>query len=159
VGELIIKSQRLMKGYYENSALTAQSIRNGFFYTGDLARMDDEGYYYIVDRKKDLITCGGENIYPVEIEDILHKHPAIDDAAVIGFPDDRLVEIVMAVVQSKEGMSLSGEEVIEFCRSKLARYKVPRKVVFDRVPRNPTGKILKPLLREKYTSKKEAFKL
>jgi len=159
VGELIIKSPRLMKGYYENPALTAQSIRNGFFYTGDLARMDDEGYYYIVDRKKDLITCGGENIYPVEIEGILHQHPSIDDAAVIGYPDDRLVEIVMAVVQSKEGMSLSGEEVIEFCRSKLARYKVPRKVVFDRVPRNPTGKILKPLLREKYTSKKEAFKL
>ncbi|MBW1802977.1 MAG: acyl--CoA ligase, partial [Deltaproteobacteria bacterium] len=126
VGELIIKSPRLMKGYYQNPEMTAKSIKNGFFYTGDLARMDDEGYYYIVDRKKDLITCGGENIYPVEIEEVLHSHPGIDDAAVIGYPDERLVEVVMAVVQTKEGLSLSEEEVIEFCKSKLARYKVPR---------------------------------
>jgi len=154
VGELIIKSPRLMKGYYQNPEMTAQSIKNGFFYTGDLARMDDEGYYYIVDRKKDLITCGGENIYPVEIEEVLHKHPYIDDAAVIGYPDDRLVEVVMAVVQTKQGTSLTETEVIEFCKSKLARYKVPRKVVFQQVPRNPTGKVLKRVLREIYTSSK-----
>ncbi|MBW1803220.1 MAG: acyl--CoA ligase [Deltaproteobacteria bacterium] len=159
VGELIIKSPRLMKGYYKNRNLTEQSIKGGLFYTGDLTRLDEEGYYYIVDRKKDTITCGGENIYPLEIEDVLHEHRNIDDAAVIGYPDDRLVEIVMAVVQVKAGMSLSEEEVIEFCKSKLALYKVPRKVVFGDVPRNPTGKLMKPLLREKYTGRREAFKI
>jgi acyl-CoA synthetase (AMP-forming)/AMP-acid ligase II len=159
VGELIIKSPRLMKGYFESPDMTAQSIRKGFFYTADLAQMDEEGYYYIVDRKKDMIACGGENIYPVEIEDVLHGHPDIDDAAVIGYPDERLVEIAMAVVQVKQGTSLSEDEVIDFCKSKLALYKVPRKVVFDHVPRNATGKIMKPALREKYTGEKGAFKL
>jgi len=159
VGELIIKTPRLMKGYYENQELTARSIKDGFFYTGDLAKVDEEGYYYIVDRKKDMITCGGENIYPVEIEDVLHEHPAVDDVAVIGYPDKRFVEIVMAVVELKKGTTLSEVEVIEFCKSKLAWYKAPRKVVFDHVPRNPTGKLMKPALREKYTGKKEAFNL
>ena len=148
-----------MKGYFESPDMTAQSIRKGFFYTADLAQMDEEGYYYIVDRKKDMIACGGENIYPVEIEDVLHGHPDIDDAAVIGYPDERLVEIAMAVVQVKQGTSLSEDEVIDFCKSKLALYKVPRKVVFDHVPRNATGKIMKPALREKYTGEKGAFKL
>lgn len=159
VGENIIKSERLMKGYYRNREMTARSVKDGFFYTGDLVRMDREGYYYIVDRKKDMITSGGENIYPIEIEDVLHEHPGIDDAAVIGYPDERLVEIVLAVVQLKQGASLSEEEVVEFCKSRLARYKVPRKVVFDEVPRNPTGKLMKPALREKYSGRKEAFRL
>ncbi|VBB43211.1 AMP-binding enzyme [uncultured Desulfatiglans sp.] len=159
VGEIAIRTPRLMKGYYRNADLTRQSIRDGFFYTGDLARMDEEGYYYIVDRKKDMITSGGENIYPVEIEEVLHEHPDVDDAAVIGYPDERFVEIVMAVVQLKEGRMVGGEEIIAFCKSRLAIYKVPRKVVFDRVPRNPTGKLLKTVLREKYSGAKEAFKM
>lgn len=159
VGEIIIKTPRLMKGYFKNRKMTEQSIKNGYFYSGDLARMDEEGYYYIVDRKKDMITCGGENIYPVEIEDVLHEHPDIDDAAVIGYPDERLIEIVLAVIQVKKGAMLSEEYIIDYCKSKLAYYKVPRKVVFDDVLRNPTGKIMKPALREKYTGKKEAFKL
>ena len=148
-----------MKGYYQSREMTEASIRNGFFYTDDLAKMDEEGYYYIVDRKKDMISCGGENIYPVEIEGVLHQHPDIDDAAVIGYPDERFVEIVMAVVQLQQEASMTEGDVIEYCKSKLAIYKVPRKVVFDRVPRNPTGKVLKAELREKYSGKKEAFTL
>jgi acyl-CoA synthetase (AMP-forming)/AMP-acid ligase II len=159
VGELIIKSPRLMKGYFKNKEMTAISIKEECFYTGDLARVDEEGYYYIVDRKKDLIVCGGENIYPAEIEDALHKHPYIEDVAVVGYPDERFVEVVMAVVQLKQGASLSEEETIEFCKSSLALYKVPRKVVFDQVSRNPTGKLMKTVLREKYTGKTETFKL
>lgn len=158
VGEIVIKTPRLMKQYYRNEDLTRAAVRNGFFYTGDLARMDEDGYYYIVDRKKDMITSGGENIYPVEIEEVLHQHPDIDDAAVIGYPDERFVEIVMAVVQVKAGKSMSEEEVIAFCKAGLAMYKVPRKVSFDKVPRNPTGKLLKTVLREKYFGRKEAFR-
>jgi len=120
--------------------------------------MDEDGYFYVIDRKKDMITCGGENIYPVEIEEILHEHPDIDDAAVIGCPDKRFVEIVMAVVQLKDGRSASEEKIIAFCSSRLAMYKVPRKVVFDRVVRNPTGKLLKTVLRQKYFGMKEAFR-
>lgn len=157
VGEIIIKTPRLMKEYYQSREMTEASIRNGFFYTDDLAKMDEDGYYYIVDRKKDMITCGGENIYPVEIESVLHQHPDIDDAAVIGYPDERFVEIVMAVVQLQQETSMTEGDVIEYCKSKLAIYKVPRKVVFDSVPRNPTGKVLKAELREKYSGKKEAF--
>jgi len=159
VGEMIIKTPRLMKGYFKNLEKTRQSIKNGYFYTGDLVRQDEEGYFYVVDRKKDMITCGGENIYPVEIEEVLHEHPEIDDASVIGYPDERLIEIVLAVVQLKEKSIMSEEDIISYCKSKLALYKVPRKVMFDQVPRNPTGKIMKPALREKYTGKKEAFKV
>lgn len=107
---------------------------------------------------KDMVTSGGENIFPVEIEDALMDHPDIDDIACIGYPDDRLVEIVLAVVQPKEGKTLTEEDVIEFAKSKLSLYKVPRKVIFDMVPRNPTGKLMKPQLREKFTGRKEAFK-
>ena len=155
VGEIALKSPRNMKGYYKNPELTADTNKDGFLLTGDLAKMDEEGYYYIVDRKKDMIICGGENIYPVEIEDVLHDHPKIEDAAVIGYPDERLGEIVMAVVQNKEGESMTEEEVIDFCKSKLALYKVPRKIAFDKVPRSPTGKIMKPELRVKYTGRRE----
>jgi acyl-CoA synthetase (AMP-forming)/AMP-acid ligase II len=104
-----------------------------------------------------MITCGGENIFPVEIEDALMDHPKIDDVACIGYPDERLVEIVLAIVQLKQGQSMTEEELIEFAKSKLALYKVPRKVIFDQVLRNPTGKLMKPKLREKYTGRKEAF--
>ncbi len=157
VGEITFRTPRLMKEYYKNPEMTADTIKDGWLFTGDLMERDEDGYYYIVDRKKDMITSGGENIYPVEIEDVLHDHPKIDDAAVIGAPDERLVEIVMAIVQLKNGETMTEEEVIEFCKTKLALYKVPRKVVFGDVLRNPTGKIMKPALREKYTGRKEAF--
>jgi acyl-CoA synthetase (AMP-forming)/AMP-acid ligase II len=158
VGELIFTTPRLMKGYFGNPELTAETIKDGWLYSGDLACVDDEGFFYIVDRKKDMITSGGENIYPVEIEDAIMTHPKIDDVACIGYPDERLVEIVLAIVQLKEGETMTEEEVIEFAKGQLSLYKVPRKVVFDSVMRNPTGKIMKPEMREKYTGRKEAFK-
>jgi acyl-CoA synthetase (AMP-forming)/AMP-acid ligase II len=157
VGELLLKTNRMMKGYYRNSELTQKSLRNDWLYTGDLVKADEEGYYYIVDRAKDMVTCGGENIFPVEIEDALMDHPKIDDVACIGYPDERLVEIVLAIVQLKEGESMTEQELIEFAKSKMATYKVPRKVIFDTVMRNPTGKLMKPKMREKFTGRKEAF--
>ena len=137
--------------------MTEDALRDGWLYTGDLLKTDDEGYFYIVDRKKDMITSGGENIFPVEIEDALMEHPKIDDVACIGSPDERLVEIVMAIIQLKEGESMTEEELLEFGKTKLAKYKLPRKVLFDQVMRNPTGKLMKPEMREKYTGRKEAF--
>ncbi len=157
VGELLLKTNRMMKGYYQNPELTQKSLKNDWLYTGDLVKADEEGYYYIVDRAKDMVTSGGENIFPVEIEDALMDHPKIDDVACIGYPDERLVEIVLAIVQLKDGESMTEEELIEFAKTKMATYKVPRKVIFDAVLRNPTGKLMKPKLREKYTGRKEAF--
>ncbi len=157
VGELVFRTPRMMKEYYNNPEKTTETIKDGWLFTGDLLRQDDEGYYYVVDRMKDMVTSGGENIFPVEIEDALMDHPDIDDVACIGYPDKRLVEVVLAVVQLKEGKTMTEDDVLEFAKSKLAMYKVPRKVVFDIIPRNPTGKLQKPELREKYTGRKEAF--
>ncbi len=157
VGELIFKSNRMMEEYFNNPEMTKGTIKDGWLYTGDLLKTDEEGYFYIVDRMKDMVTCGGENIYPVEIESALMDHPDIDDVACIGYPDDRLVEIVLAIVQLKEGKNMTEDELLSFAKSKLALYKVPRKVVFDIVPRNPTGKLMKPQLREKYTGRRQAF--
>ena len=157
VGELLLKTNRMMKGYYQNPELTQKSLKNDWLYTGDLVKADEEGYYYIVDRAKDMVTSGGENIFPVEIEDALMDHPKIDDVACIGYPDERLVEIVLAIVQLKDGASMTEEELIEYAKTKMATYKVPRKVIFDAVMRNPTGKLMKPKMRQKYTGRKEAF--
>ena len=120
VGEIIVKGNGVMKEYYKNPELTAQTIRNGWLHTGDLGRMDEEGFVYIVDRKKDLVISGGENIYPVEIEAILLKHPKVRDVAVIGSPDERLGEVVTAIIEPKEGELLTKEEVILFLRGKPA---------------------------------------
>jgi fatty-acyl-CoA synthase len=158
VGELLFSTDRMMKGYHNNPEMTAVTIQDGWLRTGDLLKTDAEGYYYIVDRMKDMITSGGENIYPVEIEDTLMDHPDIEDVACIGYPDDRLVEIVLAVVQLKKGKSMTEEELIAFAKSKMATYKVPRKVIFDPIPRSATGKVLKPAIREKYTGRRQAFK-
>jgi acyl-CoA synthetase (AMP-forming)/AMP-acid ligase II len=159
VGELIFTTTRMMKEYYKNPEMTADTLKNGWLYTGDLLQTDDEGYFYIVDRKKDMITSGGENIFPVEIEAALMQSPKIDDAACIGYPDDRFIEIVMAIIQVKQGQSMTEEEVLDFCKKvSLAKYKWPRKIVFDKVMRNPTGKLMKPQMREKFTGRKEAFK-
>lgn len=158
VGELIFSTNRMMKGYYRNPELTAETLRNGWLYTGDLLQTDEEGYFYIVDRKKDMITSGGENIFPVEIEAALMQNPKIDDTACIGYPDERLVEIVMAIIQVKQGQTMTEEELLDFLKQVgLAKYKWPRKIVFDKVMRNPTGKLMKPQMREKYTGRKEAF--
>jgi acyl-CoA synthetase (AMP-forming)/AMP-acid ligase II len=157
VGELVFSTPRMMKGYFKNEEMTREGLKDGWLYTGDLLQTDEEGFFYIVDRKKDMITSGGENIFPVEIEDALMEHPKIDDVACIGHPDERLVEVVMAIVQLKEGETMTEEEMLEFGKTKLAKYKLPRKVLFDNVMRNPTGKLMKPQMREKYTGRKEAF--
>ncbi len=151
VGELLVRGNGIMKGYYKNLELTAQAIRDGWLYTGDMARTDEEGFIYLVDRKKDLIIRGGENIYPVEIEEVLSSHPKVYDAAVIGLPDDRLGETVAAIIDPNPGEKLTEEEIKSFCEQNLPRYKRPGLIIFDKVPRSPTGKIEKPKLREKYT--------
>ena len=149
VGELAVRGDGVMKCYYKNPEATAEILKDGWLLTGDMAREDEDGFIYLVDRKKDVIISGGENIYPVQIEDFLRSHEAIKDVAVIGMPDQRLGEISAAIIEVKPDRSLSEEDVNEFCLS-LPKYKRPRKIIFADVPRNPTGKIEKPTLREKY---------
>jgi len=152
VGELIVKGPGVMKCYYNDPKATAEVLKDGWLYTGDMARMDEDGFIYLVDRKKDVIISGGENIYPVQIEDFLRSHDAIKDAAVIGLPDKRLGEIAAAIIELKPGYHCTEKDIETFCLS-LPRYKRPRKIIFDKVPRNPTGKIEKPRLREKFGAK------
>ena len=150
VGELYVRGPGVMKCYYNDPQATEESITpDGFLRTGDMAMEDPDGFIYLVDRKKDVIITGGENLYPVQIEDFLRAHPAIKDVAVIGLPHKRLGEIAAAIISVKEGMTLTEEEVNDFCL-KLPRYKRPHKIIFADVPRNPTGKIEKPKLREIY---------
>ena len=156
VGELIFKAPRLMKEYYKNPEESARALEDGWLRTGDIARVDDDGFIFLVDRKKDVIITGGENIFPVEIEDFLQEHHDIQDAAVIGLPDERLGEAVAAIIEVKPGRVLNIDEVILFCEG-LPRYKRPREIFFDVVPRNPTGKIEKPKLRKKYTGHSGMF--
>ena len=153
VGEVIMKGGGVMKEYYKNPELTSKTIRDGWLYTGDLGKADEEGFIYLVDRKKDLIISGGENIYPGEVEEIILRHPKVHDVAVIGVPHDRLGEMVCAVIDPVAGQALSEEEIGQYCEEHLPRYKRPRRIIFDHVPRNPTGKLEKPKLREKYAKK------
>jgi len=154
IGELIVRGNGVMKEYYRNPQKTAETIRNGWLYTGDMARLDSEGFIYLVDRRKDVVITGGENIYPVEIEDILQSHPKIYDVAVIGLPDERLGEIAAVVIDLQPGENLTDENILTFCTQNLPRYKQPRRIIFDRVPRNATGKIEKSKLRQRYTTVK-----
>ncbi|MBO7405902.1 MAG: acyl--CoA ligase, partial [Clostridia bacterium] len=149
VGELIVKGPGVMTCYYKNEEATRETLRDGWLYTGDMAKYDADGFIYLVDRKKDVIITGGENLYPVQIEDFLRKHEKIKDVAVIGLPDPRLGEIAAAIIEIKEGMEATEDEINAFC-AELPRYKRPRKIIFAKVPRNPTGKIEKPKLREIY---------
>ena len=157
-GELIVKGPGVMKEYYKNPEATRETLVDGWLLTGDVARQDEEGFIWLVDRKKDVVITGGENIYPVEIEDFLQAHPKIHDVAVIGLPSLRLGEIATAVIQVKAGEELIEEEIDAFCQT-LPRYKRPRRVIFGDVPRNPTGKIEKPKLRKKYAGISESFKI
>ena len=149
VGELCLKGDGVMVGYYKNPEATAETLRDGWLYTGDMAEIDADGFIWLVDRKKDVVISGGENIYPVQIEDFLRTNPKVKDVAVIGIPSERLGEIACAVVEAKPGVELTEDDMQQFCMA-LPRYKRPRKYIFAEIPRNPTGKIEKPLLRKRY---------
>ena len=149
VGELICRGPNVMQGYHRNPQATEESLQNGWLFTGDLARMDDEGFLYIVDRKKEMIVSGGENIYPREIEEVVIKHPCVADVAVIGIPHPKWGETVKAFVVPGQGREIDEKEVISFCKKYLASYKKPTAVAFiPEIPRNPSGKALKRLLKE-----------
>jgi acyl-CoA synthetase (AMP-forming)/AMP-acid ligase II len=150
VGELAVRGPGVMIEYYKNPEATKESLSDdGWLYTGDMAKQDEYGLYYLVDRKKDVIITGGENLYPVQIEDFIHKHEAVKDVAVIGLPDPRLGEIATAIVEIKAGYHCTEYDLNDFCRD-LPKYKRPRKYIFAPVPRNATGKIEKPYLRQLY---------
>lgn len=149
VGELCVKGPGVMTCYYNDPAATAEVLRDGWLYTGDMAMQDEDGFIFLVDRKKDVIVSGGENIYPVQIENYLSAFDKVKDVAVIGLPDKRLGEITGAIISIKDGMTCTEEEIDEYCKG-LPRYKRPKKIIFADVPRNATGKIEKPALRKKY---------
>lgn len=150
VGELGVRGPGVMTCYYKNEEATKESLsEDGWLWTGDMARQDEDGFYWLVDRKKDVIITGGENLYPVQIEDFIRKNDKVKDVAVIGRPHPRLGEIASAIIELKQGTQATVEEMNEFC-TELPRYKRPREIIFDTIPRNPTGKIEKPVLRQKY---------
>jgi acyl-CoA synthetase (AMP-forming)/AMP-acid ligase II len=158
VGELVVRGDGVMREYYKNPEATAKALREGWLYTGDMAKQDEDGFVFLVDRKKDLIICGGENVFPVEVEDFLHTHSSVKDVAAIGLPDERLGEVVAVIISVVPGKTFTEEEVLKYCE-KLPKYKRPKKIFFGDVPRNPTGKIEKPKLRKQYSGMEEAFKI
>ena len=148
-GEILIKSRSVIAGYWNNPEETADVIRDGWFHTGDLGYLDDERYLFVVDRKKDMVVSGGVNVYSKEVESVLYRHPAVLEAAVIGLPDEEWGEMVTAVISTRPGCDVTGQELIDYCSESLAGYKKPKKVLFlDELPKNPSGKILKRVLRE-----------
>ena len=150
-GELVIRSSGLMKGYFKDPETTAEVSRFGWHHTGDVGYFDEEGYFYIVDRIKDMIISGGFNIFPTEIERVLFSHSAVEDCAVIGIPDIKWGERVHAVVQLKSGAKVSAEELMDLCRDRLASMKTPKSIEFRaELPRSPLGKTLKRALRDEY---------
>lgn len=144
IGEIVLRGENVMKGYFKDPEATAQAFRGGWLHTGDLGYKDEDGFFYVVDRKSDLIIRGGENIYPREIDDVLYQHPAVKDAATIGVPDDVYGEEVKAFVVLKQGIRCTEAELIAFCRARLADYKCPKTISFlEEIPKGPTGKLLK----------------
>ena len=155
-GELIIRSPLIMKAYWNNPAETAGQMKNGWLYTGDIVVQDEDDYFAIVDRKKDMIIAGGYNVYPREIDEVLYQHPKVADAVAVGIPDEYRGETVKAFVVPKEGETLTEEEIIGFCREKLAAYKSPKTVEFRKeLPKSAVGKILRKVLRDEEAAKKE----
>lgn len=153
IGEIVIRGENVMKGYYKNPKATAEAFRGGWFHSGDLGYFDEEGYIYIVDRKKDMIIRGGENIYPREIEEVLYRHPAIKDAACIEIPDELYGEEVAAFVVPKDGEQAKEEEIISFCRGFLADFKCPKKIkIVEEIPKSSSGKLLRRKPREREES-------
>jgi long-chain acyl-CoA synthetase len=154
-GELCIRGPQVMRGYWNRPEETRKTLRNGWLYTGDIAKMDEEGYFFIVDRKKDMIICGGYNVYPREIEEVLYQNPKVQEACALGVPDPYRGETVKVFVVLREGQTATGEEIIEYCRANLARYKVPTLVEFRKeLPRSHVGKVLRKILREEENQNK-----
>jgi long-chain acyl-CoA synthetase len=153
LGEIVLRGENILKGYYRNEEATATAFRNGWFHTGDIGYRDADGFFYIVDRKSDMIIRGGENIYPREIDEVLYQHPAVAAAAAIGVPDPLYGEEVAAFVVVKDGLKLSEEDVMSHCKKQLADYKCPKFVRFvAEIPKGPTGKLLKRELSRQYFS-------
>ena len=151
VGEIVVRGSIMMTEYWQDPVKSEETIRGGWLYTGDLARMDEDGYFYLIDRKRDMYISGGENVYPAEVERVLRNHPDIEDIAVVGVPDESWGEVGRAFVMPKQGADLSTEDVIGFCEGKLARYKWPQKVIFNAdFPRTALGKVRKTVLKQDY---------
>jgi len=151
VGEVLARGPNIMVGYYKDPEATARTLKGGWLHTGDLGRLDEEGFLYIVDRKKDMIITGGENVYPREIEEVLYAHPKILEAAVIGLPDSQWGEKIHAVVVLKKGEQVTEPEIIDYCKAHIASFKKPKSIEFvDQLPRSPAGKVLKRVLRERW---------
>jgi len=149
IGELVVKGPQIMQGYWNNEALTSAALRNGWLYTGDLARMDQDGFFYLVDRKDDLILSSGFNIYPGEIEEILKRHPKIKDAAVVGVPDRIKGQAIVAVIALKPGVEADKQEFLKYCKDQMPEYRVPKAILMrEEIPRDPAGKILRRMVRE-----------
>jgi long-chain acyl-CoA synthetase len=153
-GELIVRGANVMRGYWSNQEETAKAFRDGYFRTGDIGHQDTAGYFYILDRLKDMIVTGGENVYSGEVEAVIYGHPAVREAAVFGVPDPQWGELVMASVVLKPGATLTSDDLIAFCRRSLASYKLPRRIEFSEtdLPKSSSGKILKKTLRERFWS-------
>jgi fatty-acyl-CoA synthase len=150
-GELLISGPHVCQGYWNNPLATSEALENGWFHTGDMARMDAEGFYYIAGRYKDMIKSGGENIYAVEVETVFRMHPGVADAALIGLPDQKWGEVGLMIVVLQEGAAVSEAELLDFCRGKLARFKIPKQVVFSNsLPYSPYGKVMKNELKKEY---------
>jgi len=156
-GELVARGANVMRGYWNDPQDTALTFRNGMFRTGDIGYQDSDGYFYILDRLKDMIVTGGENVYSGEVEAVIYKHPAVREVAVLGIPDPQWGELVMACVVLKPGMALSANDLISHCRQFLANYKIPRRVEFSdtELPKSGSGKILKRILRERFWAHEE----
>jgi fatty-acyl-CoA synthase len=151
VGEIVVRGSIMMTEYWQDPAKSEDTIRGGWLHTGDLARMDEDGYFYLIDRKRDMYISGGENVYPAEVERVLRNHPDIEDIAVVGVPDESWGEVGYAFVMPRQGVDLTAEGVIGFCEGKLARYKWPQKVIFNSdFPRTALGKVRKTILKQNY---------
>lgn len=151
IGEIVIRGENVMKGYWKNPELTAETIKNGWLHTRDMGRFDDQGYLYLIDRKSDMIISGGFNIYPAEVENVLNAHPAVSESAVVGIPDEKWGESILALVVLKSGQNTTEQELIDFCKARLASYKKPKHVEFvNELPKTFVGKILRRVIREKY---------
>jgi long-chain acyl-CoA synthetase len=156
VGEIEIRGKNIMMGYWKNPEFTATTLREGWLHTGDMGMIEEDGYIYLVDRKADMIITGGENVYPKETEDVLYAHPAIKECAVVSAPDDRWGKRIQTVVVLKAGQTVTEEELISHCKSKLAGYKCPKKIEFwDELPKTPIGKILRKDVKKHFWKSRE----